>query len=139
MATLRNSITCVLEARNSGFHLLPFFSVGGYVTALTFLTLKFFPLSEDCCDNPPLPPLWSFDSTPLWGVQENAFTAVLPLCSPLRYPSLSSSFKPGNTTVCLTLERPVWWSGWWRPLICGALRVRSRLRLSPNWTLGRPL
>ncbi|KAJ4925024.1 hypothetical protein JOQ06_017762, partial [Pogonophryne albipinna] len=29
---------------------------------------------------------------------------------------------PGNTTVCLTLERPVWWSGWWRPLICGALR-----------------
>lgn len=52
MATLYNSITCELEAGALAF-ICSLFSVGGYVTALTFLTLKFFLFSKDLCDNPP--------------------------------------------------------------------------------------
>lgn len=118
MATLYNSITCELEAGALAF-ICSLFSVGGYVTALTFLTLKFFLFSKDLCDNPPPhtppPPL-----IPLWGVQENAFTAALLLCSVLRCPSLlSSPFKPGNTTPFLTSVQEPGTScvvkRWWRP------------------------
>lgn len=82
MATLHNSITCELEALALVFICSFFFSVGGYVTALTFLTLKFFLLSKDLLSFPPMSPP-SPPLIPPLGVQENAFTAALRLRSAL--------------------------------------------------------
>lgn len=137
MATFYNFITCELEAGALSFICSLFFSVGGYVTTLTFLTLKFFPLSKDLCDNPLLSPLLL-----LW-FPCGECRKMLFYCSPISFLNQSRLCSPrqtGNTklffvaqtcsvqepgTSCVVKAMVA-------SFICGALRVRSRLKLSPQ-------
>lgn len=137
MATLYNSITCELEAGTLDFICALFFSMGGYVTALTFLTFKFF--------NPPTLPQkifvivpnnlhHSFDSpvgctgkcfygslTSLPGLFVTRHFSPFEHHHAALHPAPSSALEPGTScAVELTVTS----------LICAALRVRSRLRLS---------
>lgn len=136
MATLYNSITCELEAGTLDFICSLFFSVGDYVTALTFLTFNFLPPSQKIFVIIPHNPHCSFDSpvgcTGKCFLLRPYFSAGLFITrhfSPFEqhhsapHPAQLSAQEPGTSCVVELMVAS---------LICGALRVRSRLRLSPQ-------